>query len=86
VWEIHGKPHCKALRSDQNYTEWAAKNGEYQMTSTEFKDRMEQRYGEAKRGAKGKFWHGVGIEQLLSEEDKWMLKGQTVEKMESAIQ
>lgn len=70
----------------ERYTEWAEKNGEYQMTSTEFKDRMEQRYGEAGRGSQGKFWKGVGIKQLLSEEDKWMLKGQTVEEMEAAIQ
>ena len=70
----------------EHYKGWADKNGEYQMTATEFKERMEQRYGEPKRTSAGKFWMGVGIKQLLSEEDKWMLQGKTVEEMESAIQ
>jgi putative DNA primase/helicase len=69
-----------------HYKEWADKNGEYQMTATEFKERMEQRYGEAGRGAQGKFWKGVGIDSLLSEKDKWMLEGKTEEEMMSAIQ
>ena len=70
----------------EHYKEWADNNGEYQMTATEFKARMEQRYGEPKRTSAGKFWMGVGIKQLLSEEDKWMLEGKTVEEMVSAIQ
>jgi len=69
-----------------HYEEWAGKNGEYQMTATEFKERMEQRYGDAGRSAQGKFWKGVGIKSLLSEKDKWMLEGKTVEEMVSAIQ
>jgi P4 family phage/plasmid primase-like protien len=70
----------------EHYKSWADKNGEYQMTATEFKERMEQRYGEAGRSAEGKFWKGVGIKILLSEQDKWMLEGKTVEEMVSAIQ
>jgi len=69
-----------------HYKGWADKNGEYQMTATEFKERMEQHYGEPKRTSSGKFWMGVGIKQLLSEEDQWILQGQTVEEMESAVQ
>jgi len=69
-----------------HYEEWAGKNGEYQMTATEFKERMEQRYGDAGRSAQGKFWKGVGIKSLLSEKDKWMLERKTVEEMVSAIQ
>ena len=56
------------------------------MTATEFKERMEQRYGEAGRGAQGKFWKGVGIDSLLSEKEKWMLEGKTEEEMVAAIQ
>jgi P4 family phage/plasmid primase-like protien len=70
----------------EHYKSWAEKNGEYQMTATEFKERMEQRYGEPKRTSAGKFWMGVGIKQLLSEEEKWRLQGKRVEEMESAIQ
>ena len=70
----------------EHYKGWADKNGEYQMTATEFKERMEQRYGEPKRTSAGKFWMGVGIKKLLSEEEKWMLEGKTVEEMVSAIQ
>ncbi len=80
------KLKAKCGQMYEHYKSWADKNGEYQMTATEFKERMEQRYGEAGRSAEGKFWKGVGIKLLLSEEDKWMLKGQTVEEMESAIQ
>ena len=58
----------------------------YQMTATEFKERMEQRFGEAGRGAQGKFWKGVGIDSLLSEKEKWMLEGKTEEELVSAIQ
>jgi P4 family phage/plasmid primase-like protien len=70
----------------EHYKSWTDKNGEYQMTATEFKERMEQRYGEAGRSAEGKFWKGVGIKILLSEQDKWMLEKKTVEEMVSAIQ
>jgi putative DNA primase/helicase len=70
----------------EHYQSWAENNGEYQMTSTEFKERMEQRYGQPKRTSAGKFWMGVGIKQMLSEQDKWMLEGQTVEELESSIQ
>jgi len=70
----------------EHYKSWAEKNGEYQMTATEFKERMEQRYGEAGRSAEGKFWKGVGIKILLSEQEKWMLNEKTVEEMVSAIQ
>lgn len=70
----------------EHYKGWADSNGEYQMTATEFKERMEQRYGEPKRTSAGKFWMGVGIEKLLSEEEKLMLEGKTVEEMVSAIQ
>jgi putative DNA primase/helicase len=70
----------------EHYKSWADKNGEYQMTATEFKERMAQRYGEPKRTSAGKFWVGVGIKQLLTEEEKWMLQGKTVEDVVSAIQ
>ena len=70
----------------EHYKSWAEKNGEYQMTSTEFKERMEQRYGEPKRTSAGKFWIGVGIKHLLTEPEKWMLEGKTVEDVLSAIQ
>jgi P4 family phage/plasmid primase-like protien len=78
------KTPCGRMYS--HYKEWADKNGEYQMTASEFKERMQQRYGEPRRASAGKFWVGVGVKQLLSEEDKWMLEGKTVEDVMSAIQ
>lgn len=70
----------------EHYKSWAEKNGEYQITATEFKERMAQRYGEPKRTSAGKFWMGVGIKQLLTEPEKWMLEGKTAEDVVSAIQ
>lgn len=82
----NGKLKAACGQMYEHYKSWADKNGEYQMTATEFKERMAQRYGEPKRTSAGKFWMGVGIKQLLSEEDKWMLEGKTVEDVLSAIQ
>jgi len=82
----HDKLKAPCGQMYEHYKCWAESNGEYQMTATEFKERMEQRYGEPKRSSAGKFWMSVGIKKLLSEEEKWMLQGQTIEEMESAIQ
>ena len=81
----HDKLKAPCGQMYEHYKSWADKNGEYQMTSTEFKGRMEQRYGDAGRSGEGKFWKGVGI-TILSEKDKWMLEEKTVEEMVSAIQ
>ncbi len=40
----------------EHYKSSADNKGEYQMTATEFKERMEQRYGEPKRTSASKFW------------------------------
>jgi Poxvirus D5 protein-like len=81
----NGKLKAACGQIYEHYKIWADKNGEYQMTTTEFKKRMAQRYGEPKRTSAGKFWVGVGIKHLLSEPEKWMLEGKTVEDVVSAI-
>jgi hypothetical protein len=76
---------CAAHSDVRALQKLADQNGEYQMTATEFKEHMEQRYGQPKRTSAGKFWMGAGIQQPLSEQDKWMLDGKNVEEMVSAI-